>query len=179
MDDCEDCICMLTHTGQCYCDHVGGKHLNPHIMKKKTTLDTLLESRIGNLSNDDKESLIRILDALEESASKHPAFASGSVMYASNIVAEEAGELARACNQFCYEDGEEANMIEEATHVGAVAIRMVTMLHQLMMPVPPKSVANDDTKELIHTIISWEKNLAEYETLENKLRARFKIQKHK
>jgi hypothetical protein len=141
-------------------------------MQVKTTIQKMLKNHIDNLSEDERVALIIILDSLVKSKEKHPEFAKGSLMYASNIVAEEMGELAKAINEYVDEDGAFKHTVHEASHVGAVAIRMLVALdqHQLM------DTKVNPTKQLIDTIIAWEKDLGEYQSLEGKLREKFKIE---
>lgn len=134
----------------------------------------LMSKYLSELSENEFSAVLWILQHLQVSKNKHPKFAHQSLTYAASIVAEEAGELAQAVNQYCYENGESYIMADEAADVGAVAIRALSMVMEVTDP-NYKSKPEDSTKAMIETIISWEKNLGEYGTLENKLRTLYEI----
>jgi hypothetical protein len=61
---------------------------------------------------------------LEKAEAKHPQFPTDPI-HAAAIVVEEAGELQQAALQYVYEKGRGEDLIEEAIHVGAMALRFL------------------------------------------------------
>lgn len=83
-------------------------------MKRKLTIETSLEPNIVQA----------VLDELERAKMKHPHWPS-DILYRGAIVAEEAGELLRACNQATMEEGKVNEAYTEAVQTAAVALRFL------------------------------------------------------
>lgn len=69
-----------------------------------------------------------ILNEIYRAEQKHPNWPKDKV-YAATIVAEENGELTRACLQFEAEGGDKHEIKTEAIHVAATAIRLLKNLN--------------------------------------------------
>ena len=65
-----------------------------------------------------------IQKAVDFAVRKHPCWPSDPI-HAASVVAEEAGELLKAANEFVYEKGSPKAMYIEACHTAAVCIRFL------------------------------------------------------
>ncbi len=83
-------------------------------MKNKITVTTSLPANIVQ----------SVLDEIERAKVKHPNWPS-DILYRGAIVAEEAGELLRACNQATMEEGKVNEAYTEAVQTAATAMRFL------------------------------------------------------
>ena len=77
------------------------------------------------------EVLQQIADEVEKASSKFPTWPD-DIIHAGNVVAEEAGELAKAILQSVYEPHKASidDVREEAIQTGAMAVRFLMSLHR-------------------------------------------------
>ncbi len=73
---------------------------------------------------DEKRALVCIISELQEARKKHPKWPKDLIHQAA-IVSEEAGETVKAALQNGYETGRYYDVMREAIHVAATAVRMV------------------------------------------------------
>ena len=73
----------------------------------------------------DEEIILKLVIKELHRAEKEFPYWFGDPIHASNVVAEEAGELVRAANIFSYEDGLLYTLKEEAIQTAAMAIRFL------------------------------------------------------
>lgn len=83
-------------------------------MKNKITVTTSLPANIVQ----------SVLDEIERAKVKHPNWPS-DILYRGAIVAEEAGELLRACNRATMEEGKVNEAYTEAVQTAATAMRFL------------------------------------------------------
>lgn len=87
----------------------------------------ILKLRIERMTDAEVEWIIRIFDEYEQAKIKHPNWPKDGIHRAA-IVAEEAGELIKACLQYEYETGNIMEIRDEAVQTGAMAFRFLTQL---------------------------------------------------
>lgn len=81
----------------------------------------------GQLPIEKKRVLLEVARELERAENKHPNWPKDQV-YAAAIVAEENGELGRACVQYVMENGALQPIRDEAIETAAMGIRLVLNL---------------------------------------------------
>jgi hypothetical protein len=72
----------------------------------------------------DEQAFESIRNELARARAKFPIWPSDGI-HAAAVVAEESGELVRACLQATYEGGSASACGDEAVHVGAMAVRFL------------------------------------------------------
>lgn len=88
--------------------------------------------QISFLTDDNKtsEAIGMVIDGLDEAEAKHPEFPSDPVHMAA-ILAEEAGEVVKATNNFYWHRGDIEEVRKELAHAGAMVLRMLLHLDQV------------------------------------------------
>lgn len=70
-----------------------------------------------------------LIEELKKAEEKYPRWPD-DVIHAAAIINEESGELTQAALQYCYEEGDEKRIWEEAVQVGAMALRFMLCFDQ-------------------------------------------------
>lgn len=79
---------------------------------------------LETMDDDELEAVCAIVAELNRAQEKHPDWPK-DLIHQSAIIAEESGELTRACLHEQYEKGSFNNCIEEAKQTGAMALRFI------------------------------------------------------
>jgi hypothetical protein len=87
----------------------------------------------SQLSLEKKRIIIAVTTELARGEEKHPVWPKDFIHRAS-FVTEEAGELAKAANEYMYENGRYYDMSKEAIHTAAIAVRFAVNLPDLPYP---------------------------------------------
>jgi len=77
-----------------------------------------------------EDAITEVFAELQRAERKFPGFPSDPI-HAAAIVAEECGELQRACLQLTYESGSMAEVEKEGVHAAAMALRFLFHLESL------------------------------------------------
>jgi hypothetical protein len=71
----------------------------------------------------------KVLQELRRAEGKFPLWPK-DLIHGGSIVAEEAGELVKAANQFVYEEGDLFEVLEEAVQTAATSFRILVVLRR-------------------------------------------------
>lgn len=89
--------------------------------------EEMANEAFASIDIETKRWVIAIAEEMKRAKEKHPAFPA-DINHMALIMLEEAGETAKACIQFTYENGKFFNIHTELVQTGAMVMRMLTQI---------------------------------------------------